>query len=282
MAAPTFSLIVATMGDADGLDRLMRSVAAQAATVEVIVVDQNGDDRVREITTPWRAHLEVRVLNAPRGLSRARNVGLPHARGQIIAFPDDDAWYPDGLLLSIARRLDQDPHLHGLTGRTVDQEGRSPARWNRSEGQVTLATAWTRMASSSIFLRRTAVEIIGPFDEELGLGAGTPYEGAEDLDYVLRAVRSGLRVRYDPALVVHHPYSHEPVGPRARSRALSYGAGAGRAWRKNRLPLWLVARQLARPLLGVAVAAARGDLAVAITRTYSVRGRVRGWASRAR
>ena len=54
------------------------------------------------------------------GLSRARNVGLKAVTGEIIAFPDDDCWYPDGLLQKVVAEFRDQTSLDGLTGRSED------------------------------------------------------------------------------------------------------------------------------------------------------------------
>ena len=56
-----------------------------------------------------------------------------------------------------------------------------------------------------MFLRRELVERVGAFDEALGLGSGTRFASGEETDYLVRALRSGARLAYEPSLVITHP-----------------------------------------------------------------------------
>jgi hypothetical protein len=64
-------------------------------------------------------------------------------------------------------------------------------RFDETAGLVSLTNVWRRICSVTIFLKRKVVETIGGFDEMMGLGAGTPWEGGEDIDYPVRAMRTG-------------------------------------------------------------------------------------------
>src|SRR5882724_3254503 len=83
---PIFSLIVCTLGRQDQLRRLFASLAVQSfRDFEVIVVDQNEGGFLDEIIAAYRPRLEIIHVAAAPGLSGARNVGLAHASGQIVA-----------------------------------------------------------------------------------------------------------------------------------------------------------------------------------------------------
>src|SRR5271163_3547497 len=102
------SLIIATVGRVEELDCMLASVAAQRfENVEVIIVDQNSDDRVNRVLKRWSASLSCSQVRSTRGLSRARNLGLQLASGDIVGFPDDDCWYPEDLLLRVREWFDQ-------------------------------------------------------------------------------------------------------------------------------------------------------------------------------
>ncbi len=94
---PRFSLIVATIARTDELRRLLVSLTQQEfSDYEVILVDQNEDDRIQNVIVEFTDRLTLIRISSPKGASRARNSGLPKASGEIIAFPDDDCWYSPG------------------------------------------------------------------------------------------------------------------------------------------------------------------------------------------
>jgi len=276
-ALPTFDLVVATVDRSDALDGLLASLERQGtARVRVLVVDQNADDRVGPALDRHPA-LAIERLHSARGLARARNVGLGQLSAELVAFPDDDCRFPDGLLERVARVFADDPSLDGLVGREVFADGTSSASWSSEPAALTRHNLWNRAISFTIFLRRPTLSEVGEFDEQLGLGAsGGPWQSGEEIDLLIRALDGGARIRYDPTLTV----SHEPKpADRAGARVLARrdGAAVGYLLRKHRYRRRTLARMFLRPALGTVVAIVRLDLSTARTRLATLRGRIAGY-----
>jgi GT2 family glycosyltransferase len=273
---PSFDLVVATVGRADELGHFLDSVAEQGASrVRIVVVDQNADERVTLQLESRR--IELIHLRTPRGLSRARNAGLRELEADLVGFPDDDCVFPPGLLTQVAERFARDSELDGVAGRAADAEGRSSASWRRDAAILTDDNLWNRANAATIFLRRDLVERIGDFDESLGLGSGELWSSGEETDYLIRAVRSGARIEYDPALVVLHE-----VRPDDARVGLRDGASMGYLLRKHRYSVRVVARMLLRPIGGAALALVRLDLPRARYYVATFRGRIRGYLGASR
>jgi GT2 family glycosyltransferase len=267
---PSFDLVIATVGRTEELGRFLDSLATQEADVRVIVVDQNEDARLDEVVVG--RPLRIERIRGPLGLSRARNAGLEHVAADVVAFPDDDCVYPTGLLDRVWARLEADPDLAGLTGRAQDARGRSAASWKKDRAILSDDNLWNRAISFTIFLRRGVVETVGNFDEELGLGSGRPWSSGEEIDYLVRAVRAGERIEYDPSLVVQHDVRSDDARTGARD-----GASIGYLLRKHRYPARVVARMLVRPLGGALLALPHRDRALTRYQLATLRGRVRGY-----
>jgi len=276
---PAISLILATIGDDERLAHLLESLRAQTfRDFEAIVVDQSGGERVKRIVDARGAGLDITHIRHARGLSRSRNAGLRVATGGIVAFPDDDCWYDAGLLGRVQRFLAAHAHIDGITGRAAfDPAEHPPARFARRAQWVAPARVWTQGISCTIFLRRALVARIGPFDEALGLGAGTPWSAAEESDYLLRAVNARARIWYDPALTVHHPGHRGRFTVVEQARGAAYARAMGYVMRRHRAGRDALAYHLARPIGGVLCAMLRGRLDVARFHLCVMRGRVRGW-----
>ena len=273
---PSFDLVVATVGRREELGRFLDSVAAQGyPRVRVVVVDQNEDDRVAAVLAD-RAIALVR-RRSPRGLARARNVGLREVDADLVAFPDDDCVYPPGLLRKVAERFVRAPDLDGLTGRAADAAGASSASWESDAAVLTDDNHWNRANSAAVFLRGAVVARVGQFDERLGLGSQEPWASGEETDYLIRAVRAGARIEYDPGLVVQHDVVEDD--PRI---GLRDGASVGYLLRKHGYPTRVVARMLVRPLGGIVLSLARRDTARARYYAASLRGRIRGYVGASR
>ena len=271
---PSFDLVVATVGRTDELGRLLDSLAAQEyGRLRVVVVDQNDDDRLAPILA-GRA-LQLEHVRSPRGLSRARNAGLEVIERDVVAFPDDDCTYPPGLLAEVAARLGSDEALEGLSGRVEDESGAASASWKRDGAILERDNLWNRINSAALFLRRSVVERVGPFDERLGLGSAEAWSSGEEIDYVIRAVDVGARIAYDPSLVVRHR-----VVPDDATIGYRDGAMVGYLLRKHGYPRRVVARMLLRPIGGVLASLVRLDGARRHYYAATFRGRWQGYRAR--
>jgi glycosyltransferase involved in cell wall biosynthesis len=251
MRAVAFSLILATVGRTKELDRLFNTLAAQTfLDFEVIVVDQNADDRlVPHIERACSLGVVVRHLkHHPPNLAAARNAGIAAATGDWIGFPDDDCWYDARVLERVARRFAGAPEPAGVIVRWVEQ-GRPPVTapllsWERSR-----AFRDVPVSSITLFFQRRKFEQIGGFDSRLGIGQW--FGAAEETDFVLRALRHGALIAYEPAAEVHHAVAPKvpPADPQARRAARYRARGTGALYAKHGLPLWVILRGLVAPVL---------------------------------
>lgn len=273
------SLILATYGRADEIERLMASLLAQQCRdFELLVMDQNEDDRVVPFVAAARAGgLAVRHIRLDRpGLSSARNRGIAEARGDFVAFPDDDCWYEPDTLAHAATLLVSDPALDGVVLRWVEQASARPPPTGSGELQE---SAWRNFrdgdaSSISLLLRRTLLCELGGFDERLGVGQW--FGAGEETDLVFRVLARDARVRRCPAARVHHRYGVTrlpTLGAQARS-TVRRARGTGALYVKHRLALWTVLRGIVAPPV-LALLRGAGWRAVVLAGAQSV-GRLQG------
>jgi glycosyltransferase involved in cell wall biosynthesis len=276
-ALPTVDLVVGTVGRPAALRELLDSLAAQThRPTRVIVVDQSADDAVRGVVESHPAGLEIVRLSSPPGLSRARNAGLAAATATLVGFPDDDCTYPADLLARVAAAFAADPALDLLTGRTAEPSGLASERWPEQARTIVASDVWHAGNSASTFLRRALLKRVGPFDERLGLGSGTPWTSGEDIDLLLRALAAGAVARQDPSLVVHHRH-HSPTGEELVELGRRDGGSVGFLLGRHALGARVLVRMLVRPLGGIVSSLARGDVDRARFHAATWRGRLRGY-----
>lgn len=270
--------MLATIGRVQEVERFLRSLRGQTRlNFEVIVVDQNPDDRLVDLLSRYAEDFPLKHLRSEPGLSRARNVGLQEARGEIVSFPDDDCWYPPDLLEEVASFFQNHRDIDGITGRCVDEQGAdSSGHWDRDGGLINRFNVWRRGVSTTMFLRKSVIKKLGGFDESLGLAAGTPWEAGEDTDYLLRALKEGFRLYYNPHLSVYHPQALRSWS-NALVRAEKYGQGIGWLLRKHRYPLWFVVYLNAKTVIGILVDLITGNKEHARFRWAFLKGKARGW-----
>jgi glycosyltransferase involved in cell wall biosynthesis len=273
-----FSLVMATRGRDAEIGAFVESLLAQGrADAELIVVDQNADDRVAAVLARYEGrlpltHLRTDVAHA----NRARNLGLRAARGEIVSFPDDDCLYPAGVLDRVDAAF-ADASLGLLTGPAASPEGGlGSGRWREAAGAIDVTNVWTSVIEFNLWLRRDIALALGGFDE--AMGPGSPLGSAEGNDLVMRAVAAGHRAHYDPALRVIHP--DKRLSDIAVARARLYGRGLGFALRRHRVPASVWLPFAIRPLGGVAVSLLKGRPRDAAYYAMTLAGRAEGFLTR--
>ena len=225
-----FSLIVGTLGRTGPRRTFLESLREQpGCAFEVILIDQSPDGLPEGLADGFG--FPVRVFRRPPGLSACRNFGMKHARGLLVAFPDDDCEYQPGLLDSVRAEFLREPALGGLSVLVTDREGRFSAGGYMASSpcRMTPRNIWRTAVSPSLFFRRDALAD-AVFDERLGAGCGTVFGSGEETDFCLTLIERGVRLEYMPQYTVWHPVYE---GPWDGDRAYRYGCGFGAVLRKH-------------------------------------------------
>lgn len=248
------SLVLATVGRTTELARCLQSFAYQTdRSFEVVVVDQNPDDRlVPLINRAIGLGLTVQHLRLPSpSLSTARNLGISKANGGIIGFPDDDCWYEPDLIAVVRGRFSEDSTLGGIVARWVEQ---AAARHDPAKDGPLSLRSWRSFrggdaSSITLFFRRSTFTQLQGFDERFGLGQW--FGAGEETELLLRALEKGFDLAYCNAAKVHHHFGTPLSGAiLVRHRAARTRArGTGAIYAKHRLSLWVVLRGLLAPLV---------------------------------
>jgi glycosyltransferase involved in cell wall biosynthesis len=263
--APMISLIVSTRNRVQELDRFLAHLDRQTyRDFELLVVDQNAGEGVRRLL---QGHdFPQQYFHSDKlGLSAGRNIALPFAQGDIIAFPDDDCWYPPNLLERVAAWFDHRPDVGMLCILECNENGAAmvppnplpagfcteqPVGWFRER------SVWT-FQSSMVFLRCSIRDTIGKMDESIGVGSNSRHQSGEETDYFLRAMRAGFKMWFEPSLKVFHPELREIE--RIRKTNYKYSVGGGRLLRKHQFPLSRLLAVVGRAFGGAVVSACRFD-----------------------
>lgn len=274
-----FSLILATVGRTEELDRFLQHLDQQTyRDFALIVVDQNSESVLEPLIRRYQDRFPLLHLRSERGLARARNVGLQHFSGDVVAFPDDDCWYSPETLEKVAHALHENPTCDGYTGRGVDDS--RPADYvffSRRSGWVDKKNVWRRCTSFSIFLRASVIRAVGPFDESLGVGSESRKHSAEEIDYLIRAIGSGFKIYYCSGLWIFHPYPTPNYDRELIEKSYRYSLGLGYVLKKHRYPVSFVCYCWLRALGGGVVSLLAFDFAKSRYHLAVLRGRVLGW-----
>lgn len=195
---PSWGCVVLTQGRRPHLlaAALAGLLGQQGVDLDVVVVRNGGDpvalpDGVRAVVLPDNV-----------GIPAGRNAGVPHVRGDLLLFLDDDAQpgSPD-LLARLGERFAADPALGLVQPRVVDPDGRpAPRRWvpRLRVGDPARSSDVTAVWEGLVAVRRRALEGAGGW-------AGEFWYAHEGIDLAWRVWDTGRRVRYVGDVVVHHP-----------------------------------------------------------------------------
>ena len=186
-------MVIPTRDRIESLRRTLAALRAQDATFEweLVVVDDGSEPPVPEDVLEG---LNGRVIRGPgKGPGTARNLGIADARGEIVAFTDDDTEPQPTWLRGAVDRLDAEPNAPGVEG-PVSSPPWDPLH-EHSLAAETPGNYWT----CNVAYRRDVLEQLGGFDESFGL----PH--CEDLDLAFRAMERGEIAFAPPMRIVHHP-----------------------------------------------------------------------------
>jgi GT2 family glycosyltransferase len=282
------------------LETLAAVDAPVGLRVEVVVIANCCSDGTQALVgdLAGRFPFSLRCVSEPRlGLSIARNCGLREARAQWIAFLDDDVCVSPGWLRSTVQAI-RTPGIDLLSGRVILRwETPRPAWWSAEFdillsdfdlGEQPIEDSQALANGGNFAIRRAIVDRIGAFNEALDRRGRQILSGGET-EFLERAMVSGFRMLYLPAMAVEHRVREERTTAPYLSRC-AYGNARSRMWwrpplEKRRILQALVLRPLRLPMLLVAGGyhRLRGTHSQAVRlrlRRAAIRGRFRGTLER--
>lgn len=219
---PLISVVVPTCDRAAALVECIESITANDyAHYEILIVDQSSnEDTQRRINEKFIKNPKVLYLRSNvKCSSNARNEGWRRAKGEIIAFTDDDAKVSVGWLKAFAVAFSKENSGVGMIGGRVLPVFDIPRPpWLPPEKDYLLPRfdAGDEMRafpeeslpmSVNFALRREVLEKTGGFDTRLGLKSNSdnPYIGGEDSFLAMQVKAAGYLILYHPSAVVYHP-----------------------------------------------------------------------------
>jgi glycosyltransferase involved in cell wall biosynthesis len=237
---PLVSVVVTscTLGRLKDIQELLDSLQAQTyPRLETIFVGE-GDPELSDTVAAYTkekglTNLRVLVNDGRPGLSSARNLGAQNARGEIVAFIDDDATaFPDWVE-KIVQTFSHHPKAIGVTGPAFPRWDDDSMRWFPEEFYWILScptpgwTGYTKPApvrnawGMNMAFRREAFEV-ARFSEVFAGGEKT---GADDVDFSMQVRRAtGREILFAPSVCVGHKvYRHRLSAAFIRKKAFRDG-----------------------------------------------------------
>jgi glycosyltransferase involved in cell wall biosynthesis len=262
------TVILCTFNRCQSLAKALESAAAlklpDSVDWEILVVDNNSSDKTREVVDESRRLCPERfryVFEPEPGKSYALNAGIREARGDVLAFMDDDVTVEPTWLENLTAPLGNGEWAG--TGGPILPEGKFvPPPWLSLEGQYALAPlamfdfgpdacelTESPFGTNMAFHKRM-FEKYGGFRTDLGPRPGTEIR-SEDTEFGRRLLAAGERFHYEPSAIVYHSVSQNRLNKkyfltwwfdRARAGTRAFGVEAGTRWYVGRVPLYLFRR----------------------------------------
>ncbi|MGJ3245102.1 MAG: glycosyltransferase family 2 protein [Elainellaceae cyanobacterium] len=263
---PSFTVAICTKDRPDNLSRCLQSLIALQLShenpeqkgdrqdlprFEILVVDNApSDQRTHNLITGLPT---VRYVQEPKpGLDFARNTALHHARGELLAYLDDDVvvdrhWF-DGLQDAWA----ENPDAGAFTGLVLPYELETEAQilfeqrggFRRGFEKIRYGQclpgnplhpcgAGIFGAGCNMTFRRDVLLKLGGFDDALDTGA--PLPGGGDLDIFYRVIRAGYHLVYEPHYLVFHQHRRELYKLRRQywTWGLGFMAFVAKSWQSD-------------------------------------------------
>jgi GT2 family glycosyltransferase len=168
---------------------------------EILLVDDNSSPENREKLGKLSSLATILDIRKNHGLSEARNFGAQNAKGEWLAFlDDDDCWLPDKQERQIGY-LEAHPQVMALGGGAtmVTPEGREEYWGDKYTHRLTVANAlcYTASMAPGLMIRRDVFLELGGFDSRLHY--------LEDYEFGIRLLASGYETHFlgEPMYVYH-------------------------------------------------------------------------------
>jgi glycosyltransferase involved in cell wall biosynthesis len=177
------------------------------ADAEVVVVDDGSSDATGDVAAAYPERVRV-VRQDNAGVAAARNRGIGEARGELIAFCDADDVLLPRHLEALVSTFDRHGGIATSNCYWLFTNGIHPSRvrykggFPRPERQRRAILEQNFVSTMSLFPKRLA--------DDLG-GFSTELEVAEDWDFWLRAIYSGVRVSLQPRPFALYRWSSESL-----------------------------------------------------------------------
>jgi glycosyltransferase involved in cell wall biosynthesis len=262
------TVILCTYNRCEALAKALESIAAStlpsAVAWEVLVVDNNSSDRTREVAEKFcRQYPDYfrYVFESQSGKSYALNAGIREARGNVLAFTDDDVVVEPTWLQNLTAPL-QDKECAGVGGRILPEQTFSPPRWVPLGDRYALAPLAVFAPDlkagplheppfgANMAFQKRVFEQYGGFRTDLGPRPGSEIRN-EDTEFGLRLLAAGELLRYEPSAIVYHSVPQYRITrqyfltwrfDKARADIREFGIPADTRWYIAGIPLYLFRR----------------------------------------
>lgn len=217
------SVIVCTFNRCESLAQLLESLLRMDVPPglewEILMVDNNSTDGTKAVAESFIARHPGRtryVFEGRQGKSFALNTAIEEARGEILAFTDDDVTCDSRWLVELVAAMEKF-ECCGVGGKIIPIWSVPKPSWFEDSGPHRISPAIVNFDfgdqpvplnvapfGANVAFRKTVFQRYGAFRTDLGLTAEARI-GAEDTEFCRRLIKAGEALYYAPAAIIYHP-----------------------------------------------------------------------------
>lgn len=203
----------------------------KAHQIELILVDSDStDDTVKAMEEFAGTYPETKIVSAGKGLGRARNAGIDAAKGDLIAFTDDDCYLDENYYAALRQQFTEPHQFHYGMGQIELYDETDDRRIaNAFISRLTVIKPGTALPTgtfqgANIFFLREVFDKAGKFRDDMG--SGTPFP-CEDIEFATRVSLVGFTGVFTPIVKVFHHHGRKAGSKEADETVIGYEIGRG-------------------------------------------------------
>ncbi|MEG3858246.1 glycosyltransferase [Microcoleus sp. herbarium12] len=197
----------------------LQKLAYPEEQLDLIVIDNCSQDD--SVTSLGELFPKVRIfVNSANNFAKALNLGISEAKGEYIAFLNNDATLDSHWLEILVKRLETEKQIGAASGKLLFKDGRINSvgiqqlpnyYWQdigfgeKDAGQYNTEKEVEGLCWAAVLFRRECLEDVGPIDEDFVMYF-------EDVEFAKRCQKRGWKMLYTPAAIAHHEYRGSSKG----------------------------------------------------------------------
>lgn len=163
------------------LERISKALSIAACSSEIIVVDNDSQDRTKQIAEDFGAKV---ILEREHNISKVRNTGAKSSTGDLLIFIDADTLIPERLFQKIVSVMEDEKCLGGAVAVEYEKFQR---KWMEIYllGWKFWGTIFNMAQGAAQFCRKSVFEELGGYDQTIFMG--------EDVEFYWRLSKFSRR-----------------------------------------------------------------------------------------
>jgi len=216
------SIIVSTYNRSKSLEKVIKNILSLkydgSFNYEIIIVDNNSKDNTKEIVESYflKSNRLRYIFEPKQGVSNARNAGINSAKGEILAFTDDDVIINEDWLQNIVN-FSKNHDFDALGGKVIAMYPKETPQWIKDckdilcgpivshdygDSVQSYNNSMLPFIGANMIIKHKTLDEIGCFNILIGLGHGTM---GEDSEIFRRLQINNKKIIYNPDIIIFHP-----------------------------------------------------------------------------